>query len=1045
MAIEEKIDIKIENSDKSSASFFSCKFADKKVKNRAYVNALAASIVAKYLNNNGVKTDDVKNLYYVRKILEEFDIADIELKNIRIDVRAVFDESEIFIPKTHFEYNLLPDIYVIIKLDNDSHAELLGFIEPKIINKNNANREYYFVEKEKLSSISDLIHKIKDFKYSNTAQNLSDGEIEKSRNLMFDMLDNNISEGDKKNLIQNLLKSYELRDNFIELENFETISFSAANNSEIERPEVKPVEVIEEENSLENEINDLIPEDILPEEPIEEDVLQENLEDENQDNLEDLTDSEILNEETEEDIIEQEQNEIEDIEISPLSEQNNLEENSEIEEISQEDDIANLFNELPETEIENDKKEETPQDDFSIDNSDKDNDLLDTDELINNIDSLMLGEIEKTSGMTGLIAEMGETLLDDENQDVNIPSINDVIENNNQNYEEKFEPEEIIPEEIENTSEENSLLELDMEKNNFDIENESLETENIDNSDKINIEDVEIDELNFEDEEIKKDVVDIDTFEEKPIEQDDLDFSQTEKLSIEDFNEIEDLDNNTTNEILEETVSLDELSNIENTEQTENSGFGTTLLNSLQAEDSDISIEDSVDDLNLDEIDTLLNMQDDEFATEVEKVDENQNNEEIEEVSIDTNEIDGLLDLPLENVNEETEVEPETEIEENVEEPAEEEINIDTDEIDNILGLPQEDNNEDLTTSTESVLDEVDKLLNTSEENSDSTEEDQPENQEPIEETPISDTEISYLNETVINDFENSEVTNSETVTAEEEPEPDKETHEEEETTPESDENIDNLEMLFDEELTDDKIPEQYEEIDEPAPVPGIALNSNNSGNKKAILIAASLITLVVIGSLGIAVSHKKTSDEISTEQNVPAPISQNVQNETPAPPQEIPQNLPDINSQIPNTVQSKPVQQEAPKVITSQNPPKTTNTATSEAYMSVKGISWQVPDYLSYSDAMRTYLKTAGKSIKISLSSDLLLATEYAYSNKVKINLRISNSGSVQQATIVTSSGSTQIDKIVLQSVKSTLNVVKPPVSVIKTPEFSLTITINL
>lgn len=1004
MALEEKIEVKIENSDKSSASFFSCKFADKKVKNRAYVNALAASIVAKYFNNNGVKTDDVKNLYYVRKILEEFDIADIELKNARIDVRAVFNESEIFIPKTHFEYGILPDIYVIVKLDNDSHAELLGFIDPKIINKNNANRDYYFVEKEKLSSISDLIHKVKDFKYSNTAQNLSEGEIEKSRNLMFDMLDNNISEGDKKNLIQNLLKSYELRDNFIELENFETISFSAANNSEIVRPEVKTVENIEaEQNSLESEVNDLIPEEILDEEPLEEDILQENLEIENQDNLEDLTDDEILNEEeTAEDKVEVEQNEIEDVEFSELSEQNILEENQETEEISQEDDISSLFNDLPETEI--DKKEEVPQEDFSMNNSDADNDLLDTNELINNIDSIMLGEIEKTSEMDGLITELSDTFLtDDESNNLDIPSISDVIGDNNQSSEEKFETEE-----IEDTSDENSLLELDMVENNFDIENENLEPENIDDSDKINIEDVEIDELNFEQEDVKKDVVDIDVFEEKPIEQDiekdDLDFPQTEKLSIEDFNEIEELDSNIGNEDIEETISLDELSNNETTENTENSGFGTTLLNTLQAEDTDVSIEGNVDDLNLDEIDTLLNMQEDEIPIEEEKMEEVPKEEE------KINEI-----------------------------PKYEEITIDTNEIDDILDLPQEeDNSEDLTNSTESVLDEVDKLLNTSEEISESEEEQAPENPEPAEDTVISDSDINYLNETVIKDLENTDIIKSE---------PEEETPEEEteETTPDSDENIDNLEMLFDEELTEDKIPEQYEEINEPAQVPGIALNSNNSGNKKVIIVAASLITLVVIGGLTLAVNHKKNVDEISAEQNVPAPISQNVQNELPAPPQEIPQNIPDINSQIPNAVQSKPVQQEVPKVITSQTPPKTTTTASSEAYMTVKGISWQVPDYLSYSDAMRTYLKTAGKSIKISLSSDLLLATEYAYSNQVKINLRITNSGSVQQATVVTSSGSTQIDKIVLQSVKSTLNVVKPPVSVIKTPEFSLTITINL
>ncbi|MBQ2612202.1 TonB C-terminal domain-containing protein [bacterium] len=91
----------------------------------------------------------------------------------------------------------------------------------------------------------------------------------------------------------------------------------------------------------------------------------------------------------------------------------------------------------------------------------------------------------------------------------------------------------------------------------------------------------------------------------------------------------------------------------------------------------------------------------------------------------------------------------------------------------------------------------------------------------------------------------------------------------------------------------------------------------------------------------------------------------------------------------------------------------------------------------------MKNYLRTAGKSIKLSLSSDLLLSTEYAYSDRVKVAMKISEEGKVVQSAIVNSSGSTQIDKIVLQSVISTLNVVKPPSKALKNPDFNLTITI--
>ena len=50
--------------------------------------------------------------------------------------------------------------------------------------------------------------------------------------------------------------------------------------------------------------------------------------------------------------------------------------------------------------------------------------------------------------------------------------------------------------------------------------------------------------------------------------------------------------------------------------------------------------------------------------------------------------------------------------------------------------------------------------------------------------------------------------------------------------------------------------------------------------------------------------------------------------------------------------------------------------------------------------------------------------------------SITLNKDGSVQESKVLSSSGSNQIDNIVLQSVKDTLNVVKPPVDAIKTPD---------
>ena len=223
MGFEQNTLIYIEENDKVEASLAAKGFADEEVKNRAYINALGAELALKYLTSENISINNIHNLHSVKKILEETDISDIMLPNIHIDVRVVFDENFIFIPKSHFEYNLVPDIYLVFNLAEDfTHVKFLGFFEPRLINKNNANDKYYFIEKEKLNSPIDLKNFIQNFN-GNTTQSLSESDIENSERIMIAMVDNDITESDKKYLLQQLTKCADLRDKFIEFENFELL------------------------------------------------------------------------------------------------------------------------------------------------------------------------------------------------------------------------------------------------------------------------------------------------------------------------------------------------------------------------------------------------------------------------------------------------------------------------------------------------------------------------------------------------------------------------------------------------------------------------------------------------------------------------------------------------------------------------------------------------------------------------------------------------------------------------------------------------------
>ena len=221
--------IYIDENDKKNAGISANNFAKEDTRNRAYYNDLGARLVQKFLASENIDVSDIYNIHKIHKIVEELDISDIMLKNIHLDVRVVFNENFIFIPKSHFIYDILPDIYLVLLMSNDKKSmRFLGFFEPKLINKNNQNEEYYFIEKEKLTPVENLKEFISNFE-GNTAQNLSDSELEEADFRILSLIDHDIDENGKKQLLKSLVKSAKLRDRFIEFENFELLSYRAQN------------------------------------------------------------------------------------------------------------------------------------------------------------------------------------------------------------------------------------------------------------------------------------------------------------------------------------------------------------------------------------------------------------------------------------------------------------------------------------------------------------------------------------------------------------------------------------------------------------------------------------------------------------------------------------------------------------------------------------------------------------------------------------------------------------------------------------------------
>ena len=1119
--------IYVEENDKSEARVLAQNFAKNDVKSRAYVNALGAELGMKYLSLENINNQRLYNMHSVRKVLEEFDISDIMLANIHIDVRVVFDENYIFVPKSHFEYDILPDIYFVMQLAADhSHATFLGFFEPKLINKNNQNDKYYFIEKEKLTAPSNLKAYIENFK-GNTTQSLSDTENEKAEMLMVAMADQNISREETKELLKMLQRSADLRDEFIEFENFELLSYKAEHCPDV----VVPVQNSTDE-VLDTTLDDLtggdeLTKDLLMGEnssdiSLDEDNFEDLLggfEDENSDQnatvdevsadttknsgdgLSVLSDVagmaagaatiagsgaaaaaagsmamgavegaaasvagdvissaatgavDVLAEAAKNvanNLVENSESKVqgfENFEISEpeISEQNLSADDLMISEDNGISDVAETHSEMANMEDLTAQASVGNFDEVSLD------DLMITEDEdhsseLSNIETLQ----EENARQKGLISD--EALLENSLDFSNVTPVSQV-EDETKLHEgletvdlEGFDAiaPEVKLEEAPSQDESNVLdiSEVNAEPNNLgDNISETVEFGTIDTVDNtcenaVNNQKSEptanFDEFGtlepLSENNLKEPSQPETAKKETPASPDEVDLSDFQSLDMESFDHI----------------SLDSVKDTSIPDAPQETDLANDLLGGL-----DLGL-DSIPDFDTSNLGLDENLT--ETNAETEKTETNNENSEAEAPAGEPEMLDisGLDTVETTSSEEANQTQP---TEENtVEELSEADI-VDSPENSSAdLDLVSQAVDMDVAKDTlleESGLENLEDMTNIENtvEIPEVTVETQ--NEEPVQDMEIlsetSDevpTEPTVATEIPTEMTEISETTPQAAV--EEEPT---------ESTSPLEGSLDELEsldadnpdlsMLFNE-ADENAVANEVAENQEESFVPTLPhLPERSSTNRGKIIGAAVLVALLVSGAFfGLSLKNKNDA----TQNEIAQPLPEN--NETSQTPETAGQvdntnimaNAPDIVDMPKNQAEPANVKKEQPKSVK----PATKPVNPDGSIMNVKKLAWELPDYLSYSNEMKKYLQTAGKSIKLSLTSDLLLAKEYAYSNQVKVMLKLANDGTIKESKIAKSSGSKEIDDIVLRTVKETLNVVKPPQGEVPTPTFNLGLIIT-
>jgi hypothetical protein len=110
-----------------------------------------------------------------------------------------------------------------------------------------------------------------------------------------------------------------------------------------------------------------------------------------------------------------------------------------------------------------------------------------------------------------------------------------------------------------------------------------------------------------------------------------------------------------------------------------------------------------------------------------------------------------------------------------------------------------------------------------------------------------------------------------------------------------------------------------------------------------------------------------------------------------------------------------------------------------------ISNISWEVGASLASNPIFKNYLMVTGQALKSALSTDLTLANERVINDQIRILIILDTQGNIQDTQIKMGSGSNQVDKLVLQTLKNTLNYTKLPLIQTNKKQIKVGLIVNL
>ena len=215
------INLTIDEKAHSYARIYSSLLSDEFQRKRAYASLVALYALVNLLEKTSYDVQKSMTIFRNPSLNEQYEISDLYVNNWHLDVRVITDGDSFLVPKSHFDNDIIPDFYAVVKVDLSlKNAQLVGFADSQAMKKEGFDYHYFSSPCSELLSYEEFLSAVSSKKI--TAFNEEEHNL--FREHFLSLMDNEIDKNIKNKIIKHLFDCSDCKTEFCCFTGFEMVS-----------------------------------------------------------------------------------------------------------------------------------------------------------------------------------------------------------------------------------------------------------------------------------------------------------------------------------------------------------------------------------------------------------------------------------------------------------------------------------------------------------------------------------------------------------------------------------------------------------------------------------------------------------------------------------------------------------------------------------------------------------------------------------------------------------------------------------------------------